>query len=83
MLVTSLVSGVGWLSLQAGAPLSARESLYEGEDKKNPGNEGYGPLQGRASASYSPYTTRLDTALILAPVMLQLFHLHCTLSVQD
>ncbi|KAL3153773.1 hypothetical protein ABBQ32_013361 [Trebouxia sp. C0010 RCD-2024] len=46
----------------AGAPLSARESLYEGEDKKNPGNEGYGPLQGRASASYSPHTVRTSVA---------------------
>ena len=43
--------------------MSARESLHEGADKKNPGNEGYGSLQGRASASYSPYTTRLAAIL--------------------
>ena len=51
------------MRLQAGAPVTARESLYEGADKKNPGNEGYGSLQGRASAAYSPYTTRLASTL--------------------
>ena len=39
--------------------MSARESLHEGADKKNPGEEGYGSLQGRATASYSPNTARL------------------------
>ena len=43
--------------------MTARESLHEGADKKNPGNEGYGSLQGRASAAYSPYTTRLGSTL--------------------
>ena len=38
--------------------MSARESLHEGADKKNPGEEGYGSLQGRATASYSPNTAR-------------------------
>lgn len=52
----------GWLMLQAGAPMSARENLHEGADKKNPGEEGYGSLQGRATASYSPYATRSNTA---------------------
>ena len=52
-----------YLLLQAGAPMSARESLHEGADKKNPGEEGYGSLQGRATAAYSPYTTRLASTL--------------------
>lgn len=57
------VSGNGYVLLQAGAPVSARESLHEGADKKNPGEEGYGSLQGRATAAYSPYTTRWASTL--------------------
>ncbi len=48
---------------QAGAPITARESLRDSPDKKNPGEEGYGSLQGRATASYSPSTSRSVTLL--------------------
>ena len=44
--------------LQADAPITAREGLRDSADKKNPGEEGYGGLQGRATASYSPDVTR-------------------------
>ena len=50
--------------------MTARESLHEGADKKNPGNEGYGSLQGRASAAYSPYTTRLGLTLTIDSLQL-------------
>ncbi|DBA96023.1 hypothetical protein WJX77_010016 [Trebouxia sp. C0004] len=48
----------------AGAPITARESLRDSPDKKNPGEEGYGSLQGRATASYSPSISRGATARV-------------------
>ena len=44
--------------MQADAPITARESLRDSPDKKNPGEEGYGNLQGRATAAYTPHTPR-------------------------
>ena len=44
--------------MQADAPMTTREGLHDSADKKNPGEEGYGGLQGRATASYSPDVTR-------------------------
>ena len=43
---------------QAGAPITSREGLRDSPDKKNPGEEGYGGLQGRATASYSSDVVR-------------------------
>ncbi len=58
--------------------MTARESLRDSDDKKNPGEEGYGSLQGRATASYSPdmsrsmppFTSTQHYCLSAAPVWL-------------
>lgn len=67
---------------QAGAPITARESLRDSPDKKNPGEEGYGSLQGRgAAASYNPNISRSvvpSRYALISPSLSALAHVgHC------